>query len=74
MKKVSILGATGSIGIQTLDVIRKSENDLKLIAEELKMFTQKKPKPIEKSNTNESTINSAKPLIKELVCGNCVFK
>ena len=31
MKKISILGATGSIGTQTLDVIRKSENDLKLI-------------------------------------------
>ena len=31
MKKLSILGATGSIGTQTLDVIRKSKGDLKLI-------------------------------------------
>ncbi|MGN0145346.1 MAG: 1-deoxy-D-xylulose-5-phosphate reductoisomerase [Clostridium sp.] len=31
MRKLSILGATGSIGTQTLDVIRKSENELKLI-------------------------------------------
>lgn len=31
MKKLSILGVTGSIGTQTLDVIRKSKGDLKLI-------------------------------------------
>lgn len=31
MKKLSILGVTGSIGTQTLDVIRKSKNDLKLV-------------------------------------------
>ena len=31
MKKISILGATGSIGTQTLDVIRMSEGDIKLI-------------------------------------------
>lgn len=31
MKKISILGATGSIGTQTLDVIRKSNGALKLI-------------------------------------------
>ena len=31
MKKISILGATGSIGTQTLDVIRKSEGKIKLI-------------------------------------------
>lgn len=31
MKKLSILGATGSIGVQTLDVIRKSNGELKLI-------------------------------------------
>ena len=31
MKKLSILGATGSIGTQTLDVIRRSKGDLKLI-------------------------------------------
>lgn len=31
MKKLSILGATGSIGTQTLDVIRKSDGELKLI-------------------------------------------
>ena len=31
MKKISILGATGSIGTQTLDVIRKSNEELKLV-------------------------------------------
>lgn len=31
MKNISILGATGSIGTQTLDVIRSSNNDIKLI-------------------------------------------
>ena len=31
MKKLSILGGTGSIGLQTLDVIRKSNGELKLI-------------------------------------------
>ena len=31
MKYVSILGATGSIGTQTLDVIRKEKNNFKLI-------------------------------------------
>ena len=31
MKKISILGATGSIGTQTLDVIRMSDGEIKLI-------------------------------------------
>ena len=31
MKNISILGATGSIGTQTLDVIRESNGDIKLI-------------------------------------------
>jgi len=31
MRKISILGATGSIGTQTLDVIRKSNEELKLV-------------------------------------------
>lgn len=31
MKKLSILGGTGSIGLQTLDVIRKSNEEFKLI-------------------------------------------
>ncbi|EHI98486.1 1-deoxy-D-xylulose 5-phosphate reductoisomerase [Clostridium sp. DL-VIII] len=31
MKKISILGCTGSIGTQTLDVIRKSNGELRLI-------------------------------------------
>nr|WP_312289010.1 1-deoxy-D-xylulose-5-phosphate reductoisomerase [Clostridium chromiireducens] len=31
MRKISILGATGSIGTQTLDVIRKSDGELRLI-------------------------------------------
>ncbi len=32
MKRVSILGSTGSIGIQTLDVIRLNPRDLKVVA------------------------------------------
>ncbi|WP_129689136.1 1-deoxy-D-xylulose-5-phosphate reductoisomerase [Gottfriedia acidiceleris] len=32
MKKISLLGATGSIGIQTLDIIRNQSNDFKLVA------------------------------------------
>lgn len=31
MRKISILGATGSIGTQTLDIIRKSNGELRLI-------------------------------------------
>ncbi|WP_244835478.1 1-deoxy-D-xylulose-5-phosphate reductoisomerase [Clostridium sp. BJN0001] len=31
MKKISILGATGSIGEQTIDVVRKSEGTIKII-------------------------------------------
>jgi 1-deoxy-D-xylulose-5-phosphate reductoisomerase len=31
MRKISILGATGSIGTQTLDVIRKSNGELRLV-------------------------------------------
>ena len=31
MKNISILGATGSIGTQTLDVIRKSNGNINLI-------------------------------------------
>lgn len=31
MKKISILGATGSVGTQTLDVIRASEDEIKLV-------------------------------------------
>ncbi|MBS4804501.1 MAG: 1-deoxy-D-xylulose-5-phosphate reductoisomerase, partial [Clostridium sp.] len=31
MKNISILGATGSIGTQTLDVIRKSNGEINLI-------------------------------------------
>lgn len=31
MKNLSILGATGSIGLQTLDVIRKSKNEFNLV-------------------------------------------
>ncbi len=32
MKNITILGATGSIGTQTLDVIRREKEELKLIA------------------------------------------
>ena len=32
MKKISILGSTGSIGTQTLDVVRKNPDKFKVIA------------------------------------------
>lgn len=32
MKNITILGATGSIGTQTLDVIRREKEELKLVA------------------------------------------
>ena len=32
MKNITLLGATGSIGTQTLDVIRRQNEDFKLIA------------------------------------------
>ena len=32
MKKISILGSTGSIGTQTLDVIRKNPSDFEAVA------------------------------------------
>ena len=50
MKKLSILGATGSIGTQTLDVIRKSENELKLIGVTANTSVQKVIEIIEEFN------------------------
>jgi len=41
MRKISILGATGSIGTQTLDVIRKSNEELKLIGVTANTSTEK---------------------------------
>ena len=54
MKKISILGATGSIGTQTLDVIRKSENDLKLIGVTANTSVKKVIEIIEEFNENRS--------------------
>lgn len=41
MKRLSILGATGSIGIQTLDVIRKEKDSLELIGVTANSSTEK---------------------------------
>jgi len=32
MKRIAVLGSTGSIGVNTLDVIRRSKNDFKVVA------------------------------------------
>lgn len=47
MKGISILGATGSIGEQTLDVIRKSKDDFKLIGVSANSSVDKMKKIIE---------------------------
>jgi len=50
MRNVSILGATGSIGTQTLDVIRKSKDDLRLIGISANVSVKKVIEIIEEFN------------------------
>ncbi|MGG7175993.1 1-deoxy-D-xylulose-5-phosphate reductoisomerase [Clostridium paraputrificum] len=50
MKRLSILGATGSIGIQTLDVIRKAKEELKLVGATANSSTDKMKEIIEEFN------------------------
>ncbi len=40
MKNISILGATGSIGTQTLDVIRNSEEKINLIGRDNRIINR----------------------------------
>ena len=62
MKNISILGATGSIGTQTLDVIRNSNNEIKLIGvsanssvEKIKeIINEFNPKYVAKKNKKSS--------------------
>lgn len=44
-------------------------NDLKFMSDELKRFTIKNPKPIQRISTRASTKNSARPERNELVRG-----
>lgn len=71
MKNISILGATGSIGTQTLDVIRNSEDEIKLIgitanssAEKMKdIIKEFKPKYV--GMMDESSANDIKEFCKK---------
>ncbi|WP_297425092.1 1-deoxy-D-xylulose-5-phosphate reductoisomerase [Clostridium sp.] len=50
MRRISILGATGSIGTQTLDVIRKSKGELRLIGASANTSVEKVVEIIEEFN------------------------
>lgn len=71
MKNISILGATGSIGTQTLDVIRNSEDEIKLIGitanssvEKMKdIIKEFKPKYV--GMMDESSANDIKEFCKK---------
>lgn len=71
MKNISILGATGSIGTQTLDVIRNSEDEIKLIGitanssvEKMKdIIREFKPKYV--GMMDESSANDIKEFCKK---------
>lgn len=52
MRKISILGATGSIGTQTLDVIRKSNGEIKLIGVTANSSVEKMKEIIEEFEPN----------------------
>ena len=62
MKKIAILGSTGSIGTQTLDVVRKNK-DIEVLAlaagSNVKVFVEliKKKKTKQKSKKKEDSIS-----------------
>ena len=73
MKKVSILGSTGSIGTQTLDIIREND-DLELVAmscgKNIQLFEKQirefKPKLV--SVEDEALANELKEKISDIGC------
>jgi len=78
MKNISILGSTGSIGTQTLDVVRRSNNlnvcgitgnkNIKLLEEQIREF-----RPIKAAVADENLYNDIKSRVKdtntEILCG-----
>ena len=68
MKSISILGATGSIGTQTLDVIRNSEGTINLIGITANSSVDKIKEIIKKirKNTIENEIKSMSIQIERL--------
>jgi 1-deoxy-D-xylulose-5-phosphate reductoisomerase len=83
MKHISILGSTGSIGTQTLDVIRKFPGNFKVVAlsghknvnlliEQIREF---KPDLVHVSDKNnlEDLQNAIKTSSTKLICGEKRF-
>ena len=56
MKELIILGATGSIGSQTLDIVRNYPNDYKVIAMSLGRNMDDNIKIIEEFNENKCNV------------------
>ena len=73
MKNISILGATGSIGTQTLDVIRNSNNEIKLIGISANSSVNKIIEIIDEFNPKYVAMmdeNSAKAIEEYCLCNN----
>ena len=73
MKNISILGATGSIGTQTLDVIRNSNNEIKLIGISANSSVNKIIEIINEFNPKYVAMmdeNSAKSIQEYCLCNN----
>ncbi len=73
MKNISILGATGSIGTQTLDVIRNSNNEIKLIGISANSSVNKIIEIINEFNPKYVAMmdeNSAKAVQEFCLCNN----
>ena len=73
MKNISILGATGSIGTQTLDVIRNSNNEIKLIGISANSSVNKIIEIINEFNPKYVAMmdeNSAKAVQEYCLCNN----
>lgn len=64
MKKISILGATGSIGTQTLDVIRKDKENFKLIGVSANSSVQKLINIIDEFKPQYAVLNEKSAYIK----------
>ena len=76
MKKIAILGSTGSIGRQALEVIEKLQNDFKVTAlatnsnEELLIKQTKQFNPEILSIKSKEKVNDLKELFKDKIILN----
>ncbi|MBO5454003.1 MAG: 1-deoxy-D-xylulose-5-phosphate reductoisomerase [Clostridia bacterium] len=78
MKNISILGSTGSIGTQTLDVVRRSKNlkvcgitankNIKLLEQQIRQFRPEKAAVADKSLYNELK-NNVSDTETKILCG-----